>query len=1247
MAASEETLRLLAKYIGGMAQQSAQTDIARDILLRSQIDWNSPNWKPKGSGSGGPSVVSRIFDILSRPNYTVANVVKPFLYDIAGKGDAEIGDIPANAWKGLSGKEKTTFTRMFTDPKLTSGTLMGAMPKNTLIALGLTADIAGDPTTYIGPGAVKGVVKAGRTVLGISDKTSDILKAAKSMTAVPSPGPAIQNTLDTTSAVSRILKATPEGKAATPLSKTTPKSVTWTPEAIAGAQSLTKRLAKKAAVYTPKTAQSGRKYGADFSNAMKGYQHTARMTRDPGFYGQVQRSEQLLNRIAQADPQATSRVKPKPPVEKIGVTRSEKSMAVIIGRQAARKLPTGTKKMFNPKQQLMIFKSLLRKTDGAPLVRMERATAMLRATETYLKGQGFGFKFWDGTSVRLTDIFDEIGDVAKLSPDILSELEKGRISNPMLDQAVEAARTRNAMEDSKHVVLGLDNVTEETARAKAATSPSRAEKIIDGLGKDLQMGLKTARISPAAQNTANALFKKTLNSQIPQVQRAMSMQTTVAHQIMNQRATAKQSISYQTQINRAIEKHMNSPYRVVATKLGNHNKAVEFLGERFATHYSNSIVRPISQDFNLSALANAQMRSRALSDIAKNTTPQVRYNAFKTAQRLGNPSIPPPSDLATDQLALRFRTEIEKLFSSTGIKDTAQSVSTRAAFTMQDINKELRRTGSKFQFTSGKVEDALGEIHDFSKGVDWLKSWEVYQLGTREEPLELLSKMQLATERVSRRYALLDEVAARFGNPIRNGPFQHLVEDPRLAGRYFTKDIAIQINRMNQMLKGAYTPQNDFIKFVDKVTSAWKSGVTIYAPSHHIRNFIGDTWLSWIAGVNNPKRYAQAGKILKSQKGRYAGALVEDLVSPQAMERALTRPGRIVTKTRRGYPLTDEQIYIAAHQRGLLLNAKAMEDIYGEALMPKIFGGKVQHAASAAAEVREHTVRLAHFIDAVSKSKASSLKEAFDEAAHTVRKWHPDGMDLTDFERKYMRRIFPFYSWTRKAFPLVLESMVIAPGKIVAYPKIMDALQLSMGIESPSRTDPFPVDGMIPEWLKEKGIGPIGHSAMGGPAGIIGNLARQGVDKQGQAVGGYAVVNPSNPMVDMLAQFGGMGNPRAPLQGAGSMLNPLAKIPIEVTSGRQLFTDVPISYDPNRYVTEQIPGGAIASRLTNMGVFGPTVRGKREGLGNQEALINYLTAAGLVGTGPYKSQVGYQERDKERERNKKRIEQLLRQSAGG
>lgn len=1257
-----DTLNLLAKYVGSI-QMPSQQNMARQILLRSQIDWSVPNFAKPGSGGGGKSVVSRIFDVLSRPNYAAASLLTPVLEDIAQHHwHQAFTDInvynPTNPepikrlMSGFTGKNKATFTEAFLNDPILQQTNLGKQSKVQRAIEGLVFDIALDPTTYVGPGIVKGGAKALRLGKLMNKIRPAVTVPSKAEGAISAAGHVAETerqagrAAELMSAVSRATGAVPEGAVAIP-KVAAPKmgAVSWAADALRGLRTASSVAGGKIPKSLPGdvklVGKSGKairgRYGVDFANYMKNAQHIARVGRQPGFYGQVQRAEQMLSRIAKSDPQALIRMAPKAPVEGVKANKAETAIATTVARMATRQLKIGRDKFLNPKQALTIFNSVLRKTSGEPAYRMYRATAMMRAAEKYLESQGYGFKWWDGTGVRLTTIIDELGSPNKLAPDIMREIETGKVTHPALDQAVEVARTRSAMSDSKFVQLAMDQSTDAMARAAGTMTPARTEQMSKVISDQIKRGLQGARVSPAAQRTGSELFRNVLGSQTLPVQRAMSMTQQVAHDIMNAKASKEAMVSRADKISRAVERHMGSPYRVVSTKLGDANRAVEFLGERFATHYGQSLIRPISQDYMLSAIANAAKRAQVWSGVVRATTREARTAALRDAQRMSWPGhLPNPA--ADPRLAGLFRDSMERLFSSTGIRDTAQSVATRAAFTMEDLNAELRRVGEKFQFTKGKVEDELGAIHDYSKGVDWLKSWETHAV--TGEAVEFLSKMEQATERLSRKYAFMDEVAARFANTRRGGPFQHLAADPRLAGQFFPKDIVVQVNRAMDMMKNAYQPTNSFIKFVDKVTSAWKSGVTIYAPSFHIRNLIGDTWLSWVNGVNNPRVYKAAGSILRSQAGRYRDSIaaVEDLVTAGSDLRSVDRPGKIVARTRNGRKLTAETVYKAAFQRGLLLGARALEDLDPDAVkFIRPFGGKVQKVFQTATELREHYVRLAHFVDRIQKSKAGTLKEIFDEAAHEVRRVHPDGMDLTNFERKYMRRLFPFYSWMRKSMPLILESIVTRPGKVVIPAKVNEAIQGAVGIDAPSRTDPFPTDQLFPNWMKEKGIGPIARTGMSGIPGLIANLSRQGPG------GGYTIMNPSNPMIDMFAQFGGMGNPRAPLQGAASALNPLARIPIEVTTGRQIFTDVPIGYDPNRYITEQFPGGAIASRLTNMGIFGPTNRGEKEGLGNKEAIVNFLTAAGIQGSGPYIKQAEFEQKGRTAAQRKKEMQRIMKQ----
>jgi hypothetical protein len=189
-----------------------------------------------------------------------------------------------------------------------------------------------------------------------------------------------------------------------------------------------------------------------------------------------------------------------------------------------------------------------------------------------------------------------------------------------------------------------------------------------------------------------------------------------------------------------------------------------------------------------------------------------------------------------------------------------------------------------------------------------------------------------------------------------------------------------------------------------------------------------------------------------------------------------------------------------------------------------------------------------------------------------------------------MKRVFPFYSWTRKAIPLAIEATVFAGPKVMAYPRLMEAIALSNGIDPENQTrDPFPTDQLFPDWIRDRGIGPI----MGGP-------------------GNYTVINPSTPILDTLALIGHPG------QSGIDMLNPMLKVPVETMQGQTLGRNVPIGNTNQEwvdYAAKQIP---IASQLGRAsGQFGVSDSTKAEGFPNWTNIINLMTGAKRVDTGKY------------------------------
>ena len=157
-------------------------------------------------------------------------------------------------------------------------------------------------------------------------------------------------------------------------------------------------------------------------------------------------------------------------------------------------------------------------------------------------------------------------------------------------------------------------------------------------------------------------------------------------------------------------------------------------------------------------------------------------------------------------------------------------------------------------------------------------------------------------------------------------------------------------------------------------------------------------------------------------------------------------------------------------------------------------------------------------------------------------------------------------------------------------------------------SDPFPYDQLFPDWIREKGIGPVA----GPDSGLTSFLG---------GAPGYSVVNPGNPTMDLISQ---LNNPGKMTMG---MLNPAARIPIELSTGRDSQSGAPIDGVTDvDYIAKQLPGVSHVGRAT--GEFGVSDSIKAGSSGyNMQNIINLLFGAGVQNTGPYKKSAEFDLRD--------------------
>jgi hypothetical protein len=846
--------------------------------------------------------------------------------------------------------------------------------------------------------------------------------------------------------------------------------------------------------------------------------------------------------------------------------------------------------------------------------RFAAANRILKETEELFIARGVramsSFRAADSVPLRLSQVLDAIGPAAAaMSTTLLTKILRGdpkALSELPAEviQKIEDIKAGEALVDGSRVAPVVENISRDISELiKGPLSVARTEEIVTIGSKVAQDIASKAGGSPVAGRVARALTSTGIIPKTPvdTAIKSKALNTTALISHPNGSPALLRRYSSAPAVTRAIRQQIGGPPPSKLGKMlaGAGARVPEWLGARFNAAYKNADMRPIYLKEAASAKSTVARRAEYLNKLAKRydvNDADLWNDALKGAQGRMEP-VPgtPAAELSKEILEI-----MENLFGSSGLKTSVIADSTvagRAQLFMRELNANLKRFGlGEYQFT---------KKGDYAEGAKWLNSWESWKI---ERPLEFLFKMQNVVEHTVREKIMFDEIAARFGSPVKSGEFTQKVNHARLGDVYFGKDAASQITQFISNLKAISQTSSKPLQLFDQGVSKWKASVTIYIPSHHIRNLIGDMYFNWMAGVNSMRPYGTAMKVMQSQKGRYEGlAEISSLTGPRALEKLMATgtvgtPKAVGKQTaltmRNGQQITNDMVYVSAFQQGILPTTRVLEDIPDDVARGmerfKPFDGRVQKFAHNLSEGRDHYIRLAHYIDYLKKSP-KSFEKAVEDAASEVRKWHPDGMDLTAFERGGMRRVFPFYSWTRKALPLVIESMVATPGKVMAIPKANYLLQNALGIQTGPISDPFPYDQLFPDWIREKGIGPMfGES------------------------GSYTVVNPGNPTMDITAQLNHPGK-----MGL-SMLNPAARIPFEVASGTDIQTGAPI--EDMDYAYKQVPGVSHLGRLT--GEFGVSDTTKETSQGyNLQNIANLLTALGIQNTGPYQKSAGFDLRE--------------------
>lgn len=532
----------------------------------------------------------------------------------------------------------------------------------------------------------------------------------------------------------------------------------------------------------------------------------------------------------------------------------------------------------------------------------------------------------------------------------------------------------------------------------------------------------------------------------------------------------------------------------------------------------------------------------------------------------------------------------------------------------RESQRELNNTISMMFDVSGKnifARNAIGADH-FNQLADVARLNPNWRFDRDQGPLhnsllwrqwegidnvpDFLSKMHSVVIRASQDIAIAADFSRRFGSIQPKPGYVKIVDKNRANNEsgmyelidrdlYYPKEVATEFAAVDKLMKESRSldASKPFGKFMvnvfDPITNALKASQTTVRPGHWVISILGDALRNQMLGVNSIVPYRQSVAILKAggrefkEMGpleRYARSQEMRDIPVHGNEKGMSLHigGRFVNVSYESvYKIMEPVVMLPPHRSGgvmedLLMNeattgfgnaiAKATDKVVANPNMP-IVGSLNELSAK-----RDNFSRVALASDFISKRKWKSVEEMKNAVEDFVTQSAPTSTDFTAKEAKYGRRSLLYYTWLRGITPRVIETALNKPGVTTILPKAMYNLAEANGIDPQSIGNPFPEEGLFPEYYMKNVLGP-----------------------QWKDDYGTWGINPSSPVIEVFNTFGGLNasDPVGSAQAAGQsllgMASPFIRMPLELAQGAQT-NGIPIE-DNMQYIGDNLGGSYLAA----------------------------------------------------------------------
>ena len=288
----------------------------------------------------------------------------------------------------------------------------------------------------------------------------------------------------------------------------------------------------------------------------------------------------------------------------------------------------------------------------------------------------------------------------------------------------------------------------------------------------------------------------------------------------------------------------------------------------------------------------------------------------------------------------------------------------------------------------------------------------------------------------------------------------------------------------------------EFLGKFDTLNNFFKRMVTIYFPAFHFRNAYSNVAQMFLdIGVHalNPVTHGKTIRAMARSKGKH--------VVPDSELLGVTRVGERVT-----YGEFRKEI----EELGVKTSSRALSEQTGKGAAANLRLGVVQKTARGAGLAIENEARVALYM----RHRMTGLHA--DEAAARTKKFLFDYENLSVAEKTFFKRAVPFWVWTSKNIKLQLNQLATNPGRVA-------------NVTRPFRGRSEENDMMV-SWE--------------------GEALKLRLDRDGKNVRMITGIDLPIKGLDIIWRGGLSETVRQNL----GMITPLAKTPIEMATGRNLFT---------------------------------------------------------------------------------------------